>query len=205
MCAKSIYFYRKQKNKSIQNHSRLIRNKRFILHNFFKSWHNLSILLKFWQKFGAKNNNNNKVIIKIAYALHARDQKYINNAMHFKNLHFSKKVFLAWTKLFFFQRMRYNCKGLFYCVPKCSRALWSQLQHYESLEGDCVAKNGSAYVFCSVTQVSYAITVSFRTFFVPFGAIFNCEHILLTLNHQLLFLRNILQKVEQQTHQQCSF
>ena len=27
-------------------------------------------------KFGAKNNNNNKVILKIAYALHSRDQKY---------------------------------------------------------------------------------------------------------------------------------
>ena len=30
----------------------------------------------FWQKFGTKNNNNNKVILKIAYALNARDQKF---------------------------------------------------------------------------------------------------------------------------------
>ena len=67
-------------------------------------------------------------------------------------------MFPAWTKLFFSQRMRYNSKGLFYFVPKCSRAWWSQLQHYERLKGDCVAKNGSAYFFCSGPHVSYPFT-----------------------------------------------
>ena len=39
------------------------------LNTIFQFWR------KFWQKFGTKNNNNNKVILKIPYVLHARDKK----------------------------------------------------------------------------------------------------------------------------------
>ena len=33
-----------------------------------------------------KNNNNNKVILKIAYALHARDQKYAQKKKNIKDV-----------------------------------------------------------------------------------------------------------------------
>ena len=68
-------FLQRAKNKSISNHSRLIRIKNpyciifSSLNTIFQFWR------KFWHKFGSKNkNNNNKVILKITYALHARDQ-----------------------------------------------------------------------------------------------------------------------------------
>ena len=40
---------------------------------------------------------------------------------------------------------------------------WPGLQHYERLKGDCVAKNGSAYFFCSGATVSYPFTVLIST------------------------------------------
>ena len=47
--------------------------------------------------------------------------------------------------------------------PGAIMVWWPGLQHYERLKGDCVAKNGSAYFFCSGATVSYPFTVLIST------------------------------------------
>ena len=65
-----------------------------------------------------------------------------------------KKVLSEWTGWFFAaSAVVYN--NLFW---PGAIMVWPGLQHYERLKGDCVAKNGSAYFFCSVPHVSYPFT-----------------------------------------------
>ena len=47
--------------------------------------------------------------------------------------------------------------------PGAIMVWWPGLQHYERLKGDCVAKNGSAYFFCSGATVSYPFMVLIST------------------------------------------
>ena len=65
-------------------------------------------------------------------------------------------------KMFPFQDPQLSSRFFMYAIqqnalPKGIAAV-SQ-QHYERLKGDCVAKNGSAYFFCSGPHVSYPFTV----------------------------------------------